>query len=101
MTAYVPMELDRSLDRANLAEEFGEPVPLLGSRRPSIHKPRELIAAYTRALQEHGYDPTTDVVVLSGRAVYLTLLMRALKEYPDVRVAMYDAPTCKYYEVTI
>ena len=101
MTAFLAHELDSSLNTANLTELFGSPVTLLGRRRPSIHKPMELIAAYRDALKEHGYDPSKDVIVLTGRSVYLTLLMRALREYPAVQAAMYDAPTGRYYEVTL
>lgn len=101
MTAYIPIELDQRLDTANLEEQFGRPIPLLGPRRPSIHRPKELISEFAKALQDRGYDPEVDVIVLSGRSIYLTLLMRALKPYEDVKVAMYDAPTCRYYEVTV
>ena len=101
MTAFLAHELDSRLDTANLTELFGTPVPLLGRRRPSIHRPKELITAYMQALQDHDYNPCRDVIVLSGRSIYLVLLMRALRAYADVKVAMFDAPTCKYYEVIL
>lgn len=100
MTAFLAHEMDPSLDPANL-QDFGEVVSLLGKRRPSIYNPEAVIEAYHEALERYSYDPTKDVIVLSGRSVYIALLMRALKVHRRIIAVMYDAPTCRYVQVTI
>lgn len=99
MTAFLPHPLSSTLDLANL-DDYGPVVTLLGKHRPSIWQTDQLVEAYRQALCDERYNPRHDHIVLSGKAVYLAMLVFALADYTDVRLLLYDSPSNAYKETT-
>ena len=97
MTAFLPHQLSDTLDTANLSY-YGPVVTLLGKHRPSIWQTDQLVEAYRQALDDALYDPRRDYIVLTGKAVYLAMLVFALADYDEVKLLVYDSPSNAYKE---
>lgn len=109
MTAFLALPLDPKLATANL-DRFGPIHPLLSaSNKPTIWDGSALIEAFHQALVGHCYDPGLDHIVLSGPAVYLTVLTIAVWEYVDryhpadtgVSFLVYDGSAGIYKELRL
>lgn len=108
MTSFVPLPLDSRMDRANLSD-YGKLIPLLDDFRPSIWEGAALIKSFKTALTEHDYDPASDYIVLTGKTIYVAVLMAALWEFMDehfpndsgVMFLVYDAGPGLYKETRL
>lgn len=105
-TAFLPIHTN--LPFANL-EEFARVMILLGETRPPIWDTAGLMTAYKEALKGQRFDPACDYLVMTGRTIYVVMMMLAVWEYmaenfPDdsgVTVLIYDATSDRYRDVRI
>lgn len=70
-------------------------------RRPSIFKPENYSEAVLSRLDELGFDPEKDSIVIVGPIVNNCLFMLSLASvYPVLTLQIYDASKCCYTSVT-
>jgi hypothetical protein len=108
LSAFLALPLDIRLDPANLAG-YGKVTSLLDNHRPSIWDGAALIGAFKEAFERERYDPAVDYIILTGKAIYLAVLMVALWEYLDesfpadtgASFLVYDANSCLYKELRL
>lgn len=108
MTTFIVLPFDRHVDAANL-QTFGSVQVLIPGTRPSIWEGASLIAALQAGLAAGNFDPATDHIALTGRTVYLAILMVALWEYVDahfpedtgIMFLVYDAGPQIYKEMRL
>lgn len=50
-----------------------------------------------KKLRSHNYDPDRDYIAISGSPVLSAIIMRALTDYPKIKVLVFNAKTRTYY----
>lgn len=79
------------------AEEFGTPVYLSDTSRPSALATDGLIESLLAQLAEHNYEPGIDFVVLTGRLTDLVMLVAGLAACDDITKFLIYSPKVSTY----
>jgi hypothetical protein len=105
MRAYLPIATNLPLE--NIRDFAPTTLVLLTGDIPTMWNTSELISAFYNALKREQFTPAKDYVVMTGRTVYVALMMLAVerymtRHYPDdigYTALVFDGSQGKYREM--